>query len=595
MKISQIAGAGSAGYRRCCLLLTLAIACAPCLLTQAAQSDLVPEQDVDSPALGILPADGEKKSEAIARYMAGILEEESSGPEKAFESYRRVLDLEPGFSELALYIAREHLRRNDSAEAIGVLKDALKANPKDRNLSLGLASIYLHQLQKTDIALKYAQRALDLYPQEYTPYEAVWEIYMAQNQKTRALQILERGAQSKSTASAFWLQLADLTLRSVAMDDGRLSEEEIAKITPLFENALKYSNDDSAVIVRVADFLASATKQTNKAIALYEGILKNNPDFPDIPENLAFCYTQIGNLDKALEVYLKIVAKNPVRPAVYDKLAGIYIQKEDYLHALYSLRQALVIDPYDAPRYEKAGNLAMYLRKPEDAILIFSNARMHFPAYPEFTHYWANALAQAKQYNEAMRAYEQTIFEASSVKPGLLDAKFYLDYGEAADQAKLYARAEEMLRKSIELDPTSAEASNDLGFMLAERGEKLDEAEMLIRKALLLSPGNGAYLDSLGWVLYKQGKYPEALAELQQAVTHFPIPDPVIYDHIGDTYQKLGKLAEAVLYWQKAAKLDPLNKDLIAKLDGNAKKMAGRPAATPASSTSKTPAGLAPE
>ncbi|MEO8205350.1 MAG: tetratricopeptide repeat protein [Chthoniobacterales bacterium] len=598
MKISLIAGAFSARYRRCCLLLTLTIACAPCLFLQAAQTDVVPEQELNVPALAVLTSEGERKAEATARYMAGILEEEASGPEKAFESYRRVLDLEPGFSELALYIARDHLRRGESAEAIGVLKDALKANPKDMNLSLALASIYLRQLQKPDIALKYAQRANEIYPDEYAPYEAFYEIYQLQSQKARARQMLDRAAQSKSTSPYFWLQLGTLTVRDYTDSEKLIPEQEISKITLLFEKAQEYSYDDSAVIAEVAGFF-TLTKQNARAISLYEGLLKNNPDFPDICEDLGLCYSRLGEIDKAIATYQKAVAKDPVKGTLFDNLAALYLQKKDEVHALYSLRQGLLIDPYDPGRYEMAGKVALRLHKAEDAIQIFRNARARFAGVPEFTYLLASALAQDGQYYESMRALDQVIYEASNIKPSLtrpslLDARFYLDYGRIANEAKLYSRAEEMLRKSIEMNPAnSAEASNDLAYMLAERGEKLDEAEVFIRNALVQKPNEGAYLDSLGWVLYKQNRYPEALAELLGAASHFTKPDPVIYEHIGDVYQKMGQLPQAVLYWQKANQLAPENKELLVKIDENAKKVAGAaPAAAP---TSKTPGQRAPE
>ncbi len=52
-------------------------------------------------------------------------------------------------------------------------------------------------------------------------------------------------------------------------------------------------------------------------------------------------------------------------------------------------------------------------------------------------------------------------------------------------------------------DPKNSDALNSLGYMLAERGQKLDEAITLVERALVVEPGNGAYLDSLGWAYYK--------------------------------------------------------------------------------------------
>jgi tetratricopeptide (TPR) repeat protein len=48
----------------------------------------------------------------------------------------------------------------------------------------------------------------------------------------------------------------------------------------------------------------------------------------------------------------------------------------------------------------------------------------------------------------------------------MVNAKFYFNYGATAEQAGLYEKAADLLRKSIALDPVnSAEACNYLGYM----------------------------------------------------------------------------------------------------------------------------------
>ena len=59
---------------------------------------------------------------------------------------------------------------------------------------------------------------------------------------------------------------------------------------------------------------------------------------------------------------------------------------------------------------------------------------------------------------------------------------------------------------------------NYLGYMLADRNERLPEALQLIQGALDREPGNGAYLDSLGWVYFRMGKFEEAEQNLKMAL-----------------------------------------------------------------------------
>ena len=89
-------------------------------------------------------------------------------------------------------------------------------------------------------------------------------------------------------------------------------------------------------------------------------------------------------------------------------------------------------------------------------------------------------------------------------------------------------------------DPHNATALNYLGYMLADRGLRLDEAIGLIKKAVALDPQNGAYLDSLGWAYYKQGNYDLAEENLRRASEKIG-NDATIQDHLGELYFKTGK------------------------------------------------------
>ena len=52
------------------------------------------------------------------------------------------------------------MRRGETTEAIGVLKDAIKAKPEAAQPALALSSVYLRHLNKPDLAARYAEAAL---------------------------------------------------------------------------------------------------------------------------------------------------------------------------------------------------------------------------------------------------------------------------------------------------------------------------------------------------------------------------------------------------------------------------------------------------
>lgn len=123
--------------------------------------------------------------------------------------------------------------------------------------------------------------------------------------------------------------------------------------------------------------------------------------------------------------------------------------------------------------------------------------------------------------------------------------------GSIYDGQKQYDQAEQMFRKALAINPHDAMVLNYYGYMLADRGVRLDEAITMIHSAVVEDPTNGAYLDSLGWAYYKQGNLAQAQQYLQQAVSH-SANDPTVLGHLGEVYAKLGQTDRAEQTWEKA-------------------------------------------
>jgi len=103
----------------------------------------------------------------------------------------------------------------------------------------------------------------------------------------------------------------------------------------------------------------------------------------------------------------------------------------------------------------------------------------------------------------------------------------------------------------LERDPDHAPALNYLGYMLADRGERLDESVAYLKKALKIDPENGSYLDSLGWAYYKSNKLELADENLKRAAEQLKT-NSVIQDHYGDLLFKLARYDEAIEAWNRA-------------------------------------------
>jgi tetratricopeptide (TPR) repeat protein len=123
--------------------------------------------------------------------------------------------------------------------------------------------------------------------------------------------------------------------------------------------------------------------------------------------------------------------------------------------------------------------------------------------------------------------------------------------GAIYERQKKFDQAEQEFRKVLDVNPNNAPVLNYYGYMLADRGLRLDEATSMIQRAVTQEPNNGAYLDSLGWAYYKQNKLAEAEEYLRKAAER-QSHDPTILGHLGDVYNKLGQKDRAVNYWERA-------------------------------------------
>lgn len=540
---------------------------------------LVPAKDLT------LQPTGARKAEALAQFVEGERLEEMGEIEKALAAYQKVLTVDPGQVELATHVAALLTRQDNYPLAIDILKDAIKANPKESAPYLQLAFIYAKDLKKIDQALKYANQALALDPKNIDVYQRLFEIEIAANQPKKALEVLDLAMTVKSTDPAFWIQLGKLFASVIFKTDTPPKPDQVQRVNAIFNKAAELAGNDPDVLKDVADYFA-ASEQIKEALPIYLKVLELAPEDVNAREKLANGFVLTNQWPQAIAMLQEIIKSHPEKSQVYELLAGVYEDearsfertnqperaKADFARAAQNYEQSLLINRSRPVNYLRLAELLLgRLRENERAVKILKEARQRFPSLPEIPYYLAIALREAKQPQEAVTTFEEALREAELSSSEIVNARFYFDYGATAERAGLYDKAADLFKRSIAIDPANAaEAYNYLGFMWADQNMHLDEAEEMIRRALDIDPNNGAYLDSLGWLYFRKGKYDQALRELLRAVQNLPKPDATVFDHIGDTYLKLNRVAQALEHWQKAILLDPENKTLAAKIE-NAK------------------------
>jgi tetratricopeptide (TPR) repeat protein len=551
----------------------------------------LPQDDslVLSPAKDLaLQPEGKRKAEALTQYVEGLNLEEDGESEKALEAFEKVLNVDPGQIELASRVAFLLTRDGDYPTAIDILKDAIKAQPKEAAPYLQLAYIYAKYLKKNDQALKYATRAVELAPQNIEAYQRLCEVELAAGNRQKAMETLDRAANVDSKEAAFWVQLGKLYAAIVLQPDKTPPPDEVKPVNAIFKKALRLAPDDFSVMKDVADFFA-ASLQIQEAIPLYLRVLELQPNDSNAREKLATGFLLTHQHAKAIEMLQEVIKQHPEQYQSYELLGRVLEEeakaldeakktqeaRDEYAKAAANYEQSLLINPAQIDHYPHLAQLLLVqLHDNERAIKVMTDAQHRFPNTPQITYVLAVVLREAKRTQQALTMFEEALREGELDGGEIANGPFYFEYGAAAEQAGLYDKAAELFKKSIQLDPTNAaEAYNYLGFMWADHNTHLEEAADYINRALQADPNNGAYLDSLGWLDYHLGKYDQALGELLKAAQNLTRDDPTVFEHIGDTYFQLQQIPQAFTFWQKAIMLDPQNKKLAEKIESTKTKI----------------------
>ena len=289
---------------------------------------------------------------------------------------------------------------------------------------------------------------------------------------------------------------------------------------------------------RVADTLAPVL-----ARALSEDVRPER--LVSVFDRLGFAYESLEDRDGAIRVYEGAVALMPTDVRFLVRLAQAYVDADRDQDALDALRRAresspanLSVEMIEADLLARSGDV----NAGEQALRqVLEDDPDDVRAYLALGNYYA----EHERHDDAI-----TLLEAAREQfPGVTSVTFQL--GAMFEQADRFAEAEEMFRVVIERDPDHAPALNYLGYMLAERGERLDESVALIERALETDPHNGSYLDSLGWAYFKLDRLDLAEPPLRAAGEQLQ-RNSVVQDHVGDLMERLGRIDEAVAAWERA-------------------------------------------
>jgi predicted Zn-dependent protease len=261
--------------------------------------------------------------------------------------------------------------------------------------------------------------------------------------------------------------------------------------------------------------------------------------------HLGFAYQELGQNDKAIATFEELRKLAPDDASATGYLIQAHLAAKNYSTAAELAHAARAQNPTDLRLARLEAQALRQSGKVDQGLAILEDLNRKQADDP------TSYVVLAQAYSEASRGAQaiKLLQDAQTKFPD--DTSITFELGAVLDRQKKYSEAEAVFRQLIDKEPDNAAALNYLGYMLAERGERLDESVDYLKRALALEPDNGSYLDSIGWAYYKDGKIDQALENLQRAADQLTT-NSVVQDHYGDVLFKTGRYEDAIAAWNRA-------------------------------------------
>jgi tetratricopeptide (TPR) repeat protein len=416
--------------------------------------------------------------------------------------------------------------------------------------------------------------------------DAYYEFLIARRLETAgdtagALAALERAAAADPTSAEIKAEIAAFHFRRTP--PARAEGEKAAKeALALDEKNIEANRSLGFLYANTVDLNArnmspQMQQDARNAILHLERAVAGSPGVDAQTQyTLGQLYISIGDAPKAVQALTRVVAQNPNSAEARRALARAYAAGGDIKAAITTLEEVVESVPRvatDLAEYQTRAGLL------KEAAASYTIALAGQPNSRQLKLLRIAALYNAKEYAQAAALAGQARKEhAEDLNFPRMQARALFDAGDRGGAialaeatakafpkdvqtqwvlADLYSEAgrsgdrERILRQIVDTAPADARALNELGYLLATRGERLDEAITLVRRALETEPNNGAYLDSLGWAYFRRGDLAEAQKYLAAAAQRLPGSSEIL-DHLGDVHERRGELKEAIDAWTRA-------------------------------------------
>ena len=429
---------------------------------------------------------------------------------------------DPLFSLLDIYSRQE--KYNDVISTLNRLEKRLG---KNEQLSMEKFRIYL-QMKDDKKAFQEIESLVQEYPMDMRYQVILGDVYLQNGKKQEAYDAYQKVLAVEPDNP--------MALFSMASYYEQTGQKELyqQQLDTLLLNK-KVTSDTKISVMRqvIAENEQSSAKDSTQVIALFDRMMKQDIDDPQIPM-LYSQYLLSKNMEQeAVPVLEQVVDLDPTNKAARLMLVSAAVKKEDYKQIIKVCEPGIEATP--------------------DAL--------------ELYYYLAIAYHQAEQTDSVLSVCSRALEHITPDTRKEVISDSYSIMGDIYHTKKQMKEAYAAYDSALVYNPSNIGALNNYAYYLSVERRDLDKAEEMSYKTVKAEPNNSTYLDTYAWILFEKGNYAEARIYIDNAMKSDGGKSDVIVEHCGEIYFMTGDVEGALKYWKKALEMGSESKTLKQKIE----------------------------
>lgn len=512
-------------------------------------------------------------------FLEAVRMKEKGQYDAAYELYKHCLDIYPS-SGAALYeISQFYMYLGQEEKGEQALKQAVRSDESNFWYKQTLASYYEQKMNLPKAIAVYENMA-EQFPARLEPLMSLVDLYNRTKSYQNVIYTLNRLEELDGKSEQISMEKFRMYLLMGKQDSAFVEIENLSKEYPY---DLRYQTILGDVYLN--------NDKPDEALAVYQRILKEEPDYAPAVLSMASYYQKTGqdslyqlqldtilmNDDVASDTKMELmrqcilqseqttkdsmqivslfrrILERPQQNADLAMLCAQYmITKNMKKESVPVLEQVLSLDPENKPARLQLLSYAIQDNELDEVVRIAKSALEYHPEALEFYYYLGVAYYQKEELDEALDVFTRGVKQVNEKSDKGVVSDFYAILGDIYHQKGRADEAYAAYDSSLVYNPDNIGTLNNYAYYLSIEKKNLDKAEEMSYRTVKAEPDNDTYLDTYAWILFEKGRYTEARIYIEQALRNGGEKSRVIMEHCGDIYYMLGEKDKALEYWKKA-------------------------------------------